>query len=403
MGVRERRAIVQNDSRSFPDVVSVAMALEPSYPVYCVRPQVLEESARRFTTLFPGTLLYAVKCNPHPLVLDALYRGGIRHFDVASLPEIAQIRETYDDAAAYFMHPVKTRAVIKSSHKVYGIRHFAIDHENELRKVLEETGGAELATGSAPGLTIVVRIATPPAEGALYHLAAKFGAEVQDAAGLLRDAKARGCRVGLAFHVGSQCLDPGAYGGALKLVGEVVEAAGVELDCLDVGGGFPGSYANMEAPPLEDYMAAIRAGLKDLALKPTVEVLAEPGRALVAAGCSLLTQIQLRKGRQLYINDGIYGSLSEMVQVDIRLPARLIRLNQPAEGKPTNFVLNGPTCDSLDVLPGEFALPDDAREGDWIEIDQVGAYSNALATNFNGFQPETFVEVHDPPPATGTR
>jgi ornithine decarboxylase len=146
-------------------------------------------------------------------------------------------------------------------------------------------------------------------------------------------------------------------------------------------------------------MAAIRAGLKDIKLKPTVTIMSEPGRALVAPGCSLLTQVQLRKGEQLYINDGIYGSLSELIQAGIEVPARLIRLDGPPAGETRAFTLNGPTCDSLDVLPKTFVLPDDAREGDWIELDQLGAYSNALATRFNGFYPETFVEVHDQPPA----
>ena len=383
---------VLDNTRSFPDTPSVAMALEPSYPVYCVRPEVLENSARRFISQFPGTVLYAVKCNPHRIVLDALYRGGVRHFDTASLPEIAQICESYDDAKAYFMHPVKARAVIKSSYTVYGIRHFVIDHKNELDKVMEETGGE--------GVVVIVRLATPPDEGTLYHLAAKFGATPDEAAVLLREAAKRGCRTGVAFHVGSQCGNPKAYRDALNLVGDVIEAGGQDPVCVDVGGGFPANYLNTSMPPLEDYMAQIRAGLKDIELKPTTEVFSEPGRALVAAGCSLLTQVQLRKGEQLYINDGIYGSLSEMVQVGIQLPARLIRLNEPAANETAEFTLNGPTCDSLDVLPTKFALPIDAREGDWIEIDQLGAYSNALSTHFNGFYPETFIEVHDAPPGS---
>jgi len=377
-------------NRSFPDVASVAMALTPSYPVYCLRPKVLEATAKRFLTLFPGRVLYAVKCNPHPRVLEAFYNAGVRHFDTASLPEIAQIAETYSDAQAYFMHPVKARAVIKSAYSIYGIRHFVIDHMNELDKVIEETGGDDLV--------IVVRLTTPPAEGTLYHLSDKFGASIEEAATLMKSAKARGCEVGLAFHVGSQCLDPAAYGQALGLVGETIEAAGFEPVCIDVGGGFPSPYLEMEVPPLEDFVAAIREGLKALKLKPTVEIFAEPGRALVADGCSLLVQVQLRKERKLYINDGIYGSLSELVQGGIKLPARLIRLEGSVDQEIEYFSLNGPTCDSLDVLPGSFPLPADAREGDWIEIDRVGAYSNAMATHFNGFHPETFVEVHDEPP-----
>ena len=181
--------------------------------------------------------------------------------------------------------------------------------------------------------------------------------------------------------------------GAKKLQSKIP----MQFFVLDVGGGFPAEYLGQDVPPLEDYMDAIRAGMKDIALCPTVEVFAEPGRALVAGGCSLLTQVQLRKGEQLYINDGVYGSLSEMVSADIRLPARLIRLDSVVANECHAFILNGPTCDSLDVLPGTFDLPADAREGDWIEIDQVGAYASANATRFNGFFPETFVEVHDSP------
>jgi ornithine decarboxylase len=383
-------AVRRSENRTFPDVPSVAMALTPSYPVYCVRPKVLEENARRFLTAFPGTVLYAIKCNPHPLILDALYRGGVRHFDTASLTEIAQIRESYADSTAYFMHPVKGRAVIRSAYQIFGIRHFVIDHESELEKVLEETGGADLS--------MIVRIKTPPDEGTMYHLASKFGIEPKDAPDLLKAAAKRGCKVGVAFHVGSQCQNPKAYREALGLVGEVVEAAGINVNYVDVGGGFPGVYLDTDAPPIDDFIGQIRLGLKDIKLKPAVEVMAEPGRVLVADGCSLLTQIQLRKGDQLYINDGIYGSLSEMAQSNIRLPSRLIRLNEQASQETEAFTLNGPTCDSLDVLPVTFDLPADAREGDWIEIDQVGAYSNALATRFNGFHPETFVEVYDPPP-----
>ena len=379
------------DKGKFSDVVAVAKALQPSYPVYCLRPEVLAASAKRFINQFPGTVLYAVKCNPHPLVLKALYQGGVRHFDTASLAEIAQISDSFDDAHTYFMHPVKARAVINAAHKVYGVRHFVVDHLHELDKVTEEVG--------AQGNTIIVRVNTPPADDALYHLAAKFGAGPEEAAELMSAAKQRGCGVGLAFHVGSQCRSPEAYGTALEIIGGVIETSGVEPVCIDVGGGFPAAYGDRPVPAMDSYMAAIRDGLKRMKLSPTVEIFSEPGRALVAHGCSLLTQVQLRKDNRLYINDGIYGSLSEMSQVAIRLPARLIRLDGGVSENLGEFVLNGPTCDSLDVLPGTFALPEDVREGDWIEIDQVGAYSNALATRFNGFYPETFVQVFDTPPA----
>lgn len=377
---------------SYADAEAVARALSPSYPVYLLRPHQLAANARAFLERFPGSVLYAVKCNPHPQVLRALYEAGIRHFDTASLPEIAQVSEAYPDAKTYFMHPVKGRAVIRTAYEVYGVRHFVIDHLNELEKVLEET-----RKGPRADLVFVVRLTTPPAAGTLYHLAAKFGCSESEAVELLQRAQAAGCQVGLAFHVGSQCRTPGAYGTALEICGRVAAAAKVKLACLDVGGGFPADYVEMVAPPLELYLEEVRRGLTANGFEG-VDVFCEPGRALVASGCSLLIQVQLRKEDQLYVNDGIYGSLSEMVDAGIRLPVSLVRPDGPAPSREEReFVVNGPTCDSLDVLPQRFRLPADLREGDWIEVDQVGAYSNALATNFNGFYPETFVTVEDAP------
>jgi ornithine decarboxylase len=377
-------------AKEFDSVRSMIEALKPSYPVYCLRPEIIDQAANRFLEQFPGRVLYAVKCNPHAEVLRALHRAGIRHFDTASLPEIAQIRESFRDAACYFMHPVKGRAVIGTAAKVYEIDTYVVDHLSELNKVLAETGGAE-------GLTIYVRFKTPPVDGALYHLAAKFGAEPDDAATILREAASRGCRVGLAFHVGSQCLVPGAYAEALKIAGEILEKAKVDIVGLDVGGGFPAEYLGTNMPPFEDFIHEIEEGVKKLKLRRDCVLMCEPGRALVAHAVSLVTQVQLRKDNQLYINDGIYGSLSETVDAGLHLPARAHRLSRPLSGAPMDFTLNGPTCDSLDVLPCSFSLPSDIDEGDWIEIDRVGAYSNALATHFNGFTPETLVIVHDRP------
>ena len=139
---------------------------------------------------------------------------------------------------------------------------------------------------------------------------------------------------------------------------------------------FPGRYRGMnDIPPLEDFIDAIRTGVKAAGIKPSVDLYCEPGRGLVWDGISLLVQVQLRKDNRLYINDGIYGSLSETVQGNLKLPARLVRPGGPVSADYEEFSLNGPTCDSLDVLPGAYDLPADVHEGDWLEIDQVGAYS----------------------------
>jgi ornithine decarboxylase len=381
--------------RRYTDAGDVVRRLQPSYPVHCLRPHVFERAARRFVDSFPGTTLYAVKCNPHPAVLRALHTGGVHAFDTASLSEIARVAETFDDAECFFMHPVKPRPAIAGAHRVYGVRHYVVDLMAELHKLAQQLR-------NDPEVTVMVRLKTTESAGAFYHLSAKFGAEEEDAAAILAEVARLGMKPGLAFHVGSQCLEPEAYTQAVARAGSVAERAGVALAALDVGGGFPAVYPGTQAPDLSDYMAAIRHALGRLNLPEGGRVLCEPGRALVADGQSLLVQVHLRKGQQLYLNDGVYGSLSEMTAAGVRYPARLIRLEAGRIATPSapeaTFDAYGPTCDSLDTIPQAFRVPADVREGDWIEIDRVGAYSNALSTDFNGFRPDTFVEVQDEPP-----
>lgn len=381
---------VARQQTRFDSVAEVARTLQPTSPVYCLRPHVLQRAAATFTAAFPGRVLYAVKCNPHPRVIDALAAGGIDAFDTASLAEIGQVRERCPAAECYLMNPVKPRSAISTARHVHGITHFVLDHVDELHKIADQLG-------RDPDVTIVVRMTTRDDGVAAFHLASKFGAPPAAAADLMRRADALGYRVGLAFHVGSQCRAPAAYRDALLDAGEVIAAAGVAPACIDVGGGFPVTYAAPAVPGLDAFMAAIRDGLARIRPPAACEVLAEPGRALVAAGCSLLIQVLLRKDGRLYVNDGVYGSLSEMKAVPTRMPARLIRPDGTASATARTYELAGPTCDSLDVLPDAVTLPDDAREGDWIVIDMLGAYSNALVTGFNGFRPETFVEVGDDP------
>lgn len=375
----------------FRNALSLVESLKPNHSIYCLRPQILASTAKRFIQLFPGEVMYAVKCNPHPLVLDSLTKGGIKRFDVASATEVAQVSSTYPDAQIYFMHPVKSRTAIRTAYWDYGVRHFAVDHYNELTKILEETGGKNL--------TIAVRVKTPLSEGSLYHLAKKFGAEPQLAAQLMQQADRAGCRVGITFHVGSQCIEPQAYSKALDMVGEVIKMAEIEPVSIDVGGGFPVDYPGQDVPPLEDYMTEIERGLKSINLSRGVKIFAEPGRALVAAGCSLLTQVQLRKEEQVFINDGVYGALSELLDSKNTLLTKVLRLDGAVCEKVEEFSVCGVTCDSTDMLPSPLCLPMDLREGDWLEIDRVGAYSNALSTKFNGFRSDVFAILDDAPPS----
>lgn len=374
---------------SFATVEEVIKELKPGYPVYCLRPKELKRQAKYFLESFPGRVLYAVKCNPHRAVIQTLYDAGIRHFDTASLTEIADVRESFPQADCYFMHPVKARASIQTAHQVYNIDHYVIDDAKELQKIIDTTGGGE-------GRVILVRIVTP-VHDSQYQLSDKFGISAEEAPELLRQVHDAHFQTGVAFHVGSQCRSPQAFSDGVKTALDVIAEANVPVHYLDVGGGFPAWYEDDQPPPLEDYFKSIHEAFEDNSLRRDCVLMCEPGRAMVASGCSLLVQIQLRKGNKLYINDGIYQSLSETLVGKIKLPARLTNPMRELSDSFQKFTILGPTCDSLDVLPYQFNLPDDADEGDWIEIGQAGAYTNSAATRFNGFFPETFVSVEAPP------
>ena len=373
------------ETKRFADARSMVAALQPSYPVYCLEPATLMDAAQRFIDLFPGRVLYAVKCNPHPRVLKALWAGGIRHFDTASLPEIGMVRELFREAGIYFMHPVKGRAVIKTAWRVFGVDDFIVDHPDELAKVLDETDGGD-------GITLYVRLKTPQVEGTFYHLPTSSAPSRTSPPELLREAHEQGAQTGLAFHVGSQCGDPGAYASALETVGQVMEKARVDLHALDVGGGFPGYYADTVAPPIEDFIERSRPACGASSCAATASSMCEPGRALVADGCNLVVQVQLRKENQLYINDGIYGSLRRR-SMRLQHRARLIRLAGEPSTELVPFVMNGPTCDSLDVLPSPSSFPQTRARATGSRSSRPAPIRMRWRSHFNGFHPETFVEI----------
>lgn len=382
-----------------PTVDALVARERPSEPLVCLRPATIAAASRRFVEAFPGDVLYAVKCNPEPRVLRAVWGGGVRHFDCASLPEIALVRRVLPRAAVHFMHPVKSRPAISAAFHHYGVTDFALDSRDELEKILQETVRA-VPVGAPPVLGLFVRLAVK--QGGAYDLSGKFGVAVAEAAELLRLARPHAARLGLCFHVGSQCLDPSAYIRAMTLAAEAVALSGVPIDIVDVGGGFPVSYPDTVPPPLDEYVAAIGEGTARFG--DGVTLWAEPGRALVAGGGSVVVQVQLRRGDALYVNDGVYGSLSDAGHPGFRFPVRRV----PVDGMSVNgtaesvaklraFALYGPTCDSADFMRGPFFLPDDIDEGEWIELGQLGAYGACLRTRFNGFESTVTAEVADPP------
>ncbi|MBL6932568.1 MAG: type III PLP-dependent enzyme [Rhodospirillales bacterium] len=375
--------------KHFATVEQMIAELAPGYPVYCLRPKELERNAKLFLDTFPGRVLYAVKCNPELNVLNALYKAGIRHFDTASLNEIALIRENFPLADCYFMHPVKSRSAISAAKDVYSVDHFVIDHEDELDKIVDAIGGGD-------GKVCLVRVITPPANAA-YNLSQKFGATVEEAPALLNRVAREGFQPGLAFHVGSQCRSPEAFSAAIRIMGQVVDKSDVHIHYLDVGGGFPVEYVDDAPPPLKDFVDAITSTLREINLRGDCVLMCEPGRGMVASGSSLVVQVMLRKDSSVYINDGVYHSLSETLTAGVRLPMRVIRPCKQVSSDLTPFAIFGPTCDSTDRIPGEIMLPSCIREGDWIEIGQAGAYSNAMTSRFNGFIAETFVNIDEAP------
>jgi ornithine decarboxylase len=357
-----------------------------------VRPDVLAVAGRWFQDNFKGDVLYAVKANPSPWVIRALAEQGVRSFDVASVPEIELVAEHAPGSRMAFMHPVKSRKAIGQAYFDYGVRTFAFDTHEELAKIIE-------ATGRATDLNLIVRMAAQ-AEGSLYSLSGKFGVEAHEAPSLLLSARrATQDLMGVSFHVGSQCMRPTAYQAAMAQASRALVRAGVFADVVDVGGGFPSVYPGMIPPGLADYMDSIHRAFAEMMVHETTELWCEPGRALVAESSSILVKVELKKGDALYLNDGSYGTLFDAAHTKWPFPVKLVRDGEAAsELKPYRFY--GPTCDSIDHMPGPFWLPADVAEGDYIEIGMLGAYGVAMNTRFNGFGDNDTAIVSDAPMAS---
>jgi ornithine decarboxylase len=361
----------------------------PEGPVAIARPHRVRAAAEWFLANFPGEVFYAVKANPSDWALDALWAGGIRSFDVASDAEAALIASKFPGAQIAFMHPVKSRRAIGRAFHDYGVKTFALDSEDELDKILAETGYAK-------DLTLVVRFAVP-GEGAAYPLTRKFGVSPEEAPALLRKTRqASEEMLGVSFHVGSQCMKPDAYRTAMDGVNRAIVNAGVLVDIVDIGGGFPAIYPGMTPPPMIEYVNAIKNSFEQMLIAQNAKLWAEPGRALVAEAGSTVTRVELRKGDALYLNDGAFGTLFDATHLNWAFPAKLLR-KEPSRAKLAPFRLFGPTCDSMDAAAGPFMLPADIGEGDLIEIGSLGAYGTAMGTRFNGFGETVTIESKDSP------
>ncbi|MCO5065379.1 MAG: alanine racemase [Rhizobiaceae bacterium] len=385
----------------FENARDAALTLRPDSPVYCFRPEVLKADARRFMDMFPGRTAYAVKTNGEELVLRTLADAGVTLFDVASPGEFQAVRSVSPKAEMIYMHPVKAQSDIRLALETYGIRVLAVDHEDEVAKLTRIVRALDIDPAS---VTVFVRVQTKGQ--AAYELSKKFGAGPAHAVEISERLNKIGYKVGLCFHVGSQIEDPDTYERALASADWVRNRLSFDIAGLDVGGGFPAEYGldpNSRKPPmpsLAQLMSRLRGDLREYGFDE-IPLVAEPGRVIVARAFSLIVRVLLRKGRRLYINDGIWASLSDSWTGKITLPARYIpdpaiKSRAGEARKIVPFRVCGATCDSVDILSRPFWLPESVHTGDWIEIGHIGAYSLSLRTRFNGFYPDTFVEVTTP-------
>ena len=377
--------------QKFTSVENLVNQLKPDKPVYCIRKKSILSASKFFQKKFPGRILYAVKTNPHPEVIKTLVKSGISEFDVASISEIKSVRKFSQSAKCSFMHTVKSREDIQEAYFKYGVKTFALDTKDELIKIIESTNNAK-------DLEIFVRVAVSN-EHAEIDLSKKFGAMNNEASGLLRLAKQYANKIGLSFHVGSQCMHPISYTKGIAEIGNIIKKTKIVPDYINVGGGFPTIYPDLVPQSLDNYFQEIKMSLDNLKLNNLPEIICEPGRALVAESGSTIVRVNLRKKQKLYINDGTYGTLFDAGTPNIVFPSKLIKesSNKIISKKLTAFDFYGPTCDSMDYMKGPFVLPNNIKENDYIELGQLGAYGLTFRTQFNGFFSNEIYEVEDNP------
>ncbi|WP_127900953.1 type III PLP-dependent enzyme [Solirhodobacter olei] len=357
----------------------------PDAPVMFFSPAVLQATARRFLDGFPGFVTYAVKSNPDRIVVENLAAAGIRGFDVASPEEIRLIRQLVPDAALHYNNPVRSRAEIAVAVEL-GVKSYSVDSHSELAKL------AELVP--AEGTEISVRFKLP-VQGAAYNFGAKFGATVELAVELLREAAGHGFIPSLTFHPGTQCTDPAAWETYILTAAEIARDAGVTIARLNVGGGFPSHRLNDVMPRIESTFAMIDLAATAAFGENRPQLVCEPGRGLCAEAFVLAARVKaIRDGAHVFLNDGVYGALAELPMIGVidRIEVRS-ETGALRTGEGVSRICFGPTCDSVDRLPGEITFPEDMEEGDYVLFRGLGAYSMATNTRFNGFGDLTLATV----------
>lgn len=362
------------------DAARAAVALHGT-PVLLLDPERVRRQYSRLRSALPFVRFhYAVKALPHDAVIDTLDAAG-SGFDVATSAELDQLRSRgIDPARMIHTHPVKKASEIEDAIAA-GVRTFVIDNEVELAKF-----------ANAPdGVRLLIRLAYRSPQAA-SDLSSKFGVGEFEAAHLVEEALRLGIRIaGFSFHVGSQLDDAGRFARAahetLALMARLEERLSVRFDVIDIGGGFPVAYDGPVAP-IEQIAAGLRAVLAPHAGR--LEILAEPGRVLVAEAMTLVTSVvgvaERPDGRWYYLDDGVYGSYSNVVAEGVHplvLAVKELREGPRSTDGHRWATLGGPTCDSSDVIAREVLLPE-LSVGDLLVSPAMGAYTAVTATRFNG-------------------
>jgi ornithine decarboxylase len=334
---------------------------------------------------------FAVKANPDPEIVRTLYNLGAS-FDVASMQEFklvhqqikglpARVRQAFIWDKIIYANPIKDKHTLEYLDKYRPL--VTYDNVDEIAKTKRHAPHA--------GLALRIRV---PNTGSMVELSSKFGAAPSEAVDLIAAAFDAGLTVeGLCFHVGSQCTNFENYVQALGISAAIMEEAaarGFALKLLDIGGGFPARY-DRSVRPLRELTRILNAELDRLFPKE-IEILAEPGRAIVASTCTLVAEVigrAHRDGRRCYyINDGIYSTFSGILFDHCQYPLKAVK-----KGPREISAVFGPTCDALDAISQAEHLPE-LEIGDLVYSENIGAYSRASATTFNGFPPARVVHVN---------
>ena len=360
------------------------MAARHGTPLFILDHGRIRENYRIFKTHLPRVqCYYAIKANSHPEIIKTLFHEG-SSFDVASYNEFMQVyeylhhfEEQEKDFFIWdkiiFSNTIKDRDTLRKIKRYRPLVTF--DNSAELKKIKEDCDTA--------GLVLRLKV---PDTGSQVEMSSKFGVEPGEAQHLIRDAFDAGLVVeGLSFHVGSQCTNFDNYTAALSITADIFHDArkkGYHLNIVDIGGGFPVPY-DTQVPEFSKLAAIINAECRRL-FPADIEIIAEPGRFIVATAATLVTEIIGKSRRDgkifYYINDGVYHTFSGVVY-DHWMP----NFQSVKRGKKEVCAVVGPTCDSFDKISLSEQLPGNLEIGDYLYTENIGAYSIASSTRFNGF------------------